>query len=318
MPTACRNALTVDVEDYFHVSAFEGIIKPDAWDSLESRVEANTRRVLELFETHGLHATFFVLGWVAQRQPGLVKAIRNAGHEIACHGMNHRRIHTQTPGQFRQDVAEAKAMLEDLTGACVTGYRAPSYSITRRNLWALDILIEEGFTYDSSLFPIVHDLYGIPGAYPHPHRIVRPVGEIREFPLSTLRLTLGGRSLAWPVAGGGYLRLFPGWFISWALSRINTREGQPGVLYFHPWEIDPGQPRVRAGWKSRFRHYLNLDKTECRLRGLFASLSFAPMGTVLENLHELPVVTHAPPADGLPGDLNGTKPEALPGEPHGH
>lgn len=290
MSQPIRNALTVDVEDFFHVSAFENIIHPASWDSLESRVAANTRRVLDLFAAHDLKGTFFILGWVARRHPDLIRDICGAGHEIACHGMGHQRIHTLTPGQFRQDVAEAKALLEDITGTVVMGYRAPSYSITRRTLWALDILIEEGFSYDSSLFPIIHDLYGIPGACPHPHRIVLPVGEILEFPLSTLRLDFGAQTLAIPVAGGGYLRLFPGWFISWALSRINAREGKPGVLYFHPWELDPAQPRVQAGFKSRFRHYLNLDKTEGRLHRLFATLDFAPMGMVLGACDALPLV----------------------------
>ena len=287
---AIRNALTVDVEDYFHVSAFENSIPPASWDERETRVEANTRRILELFAAYGLKGTFFVLGWVARRHPSLVREIYAAGHEVACHGMGHRRIHTQTPEQFRQDVTEAKALLEDIAGVPVTGYRAPSYSITRRTVWALDILIESGFTYDSSLFPIVHDLYGFPGACPHPHRIARGSGNILEFPLSTLRFCLFGRTLAVPVAGGGYLRLFPGRFIAFALSRINTREKQPGVLYFHPWELDPEQPRIRSGLKSRFRHYLNLDKTEGRLRVLFETLQFSPMKTVLEDCTHLPLV----------------------------
>ena len=286
----CRNALTVDVEDYFHVSAFEQTIHPDSWDSLESRVEANTRRVLDLFDANGLSATFFILGWVATRYPNLVRDIQTAGHEVACHGYGHRRILHQTPDTFRRDVARAKALLEDITGQPVTGYRAPSYSITPATLWALDILIEEGFSYDSSIFPVVHDLYGMPGANPHPHRIQRPAGEIREFPLTTLRLPGLTGTLAVPIAGGGYLRLFPGWFVRWALARVNTCEGQPAVLYFHPWEIDPGQPRVKAGWKSRFRHYHNLDKTQDRLQGLFSCMRFAPMRTVLDDMEPLPVV----------------------------
>lgn len=286
---AC-NALTVDVEDYFHVSAFESVIAPQSWDDMPSRVAANTRRILRLFEAHGLRATFFFLGWVARRHPELVRETLRAGHEIACHGFGHQRICNQTPEAFRRDVTEAKALLEDLSGQPVRGYRAPSYSITRSTLWALDILIETGFAYDSSLFPIVHDLYGIPGACPHPHRLLRPSGAILEFPLSTLRLRACGKTLAIPVAGGGYLRLFPGWLLRWALGRINEREGFPAVLYFHPWEIDPRQPRIRAPWKSRFRHYLNLEKTEKRLVGLFTSLSFAPMGEVLDDLATLPAV----------------------------
>lgn len=286
-----RNALTVDVEDYFHVSAFEGVVRPGQWSGFECRVEANTRKVLGLFKEYGLTATFFVLGWVARRHPGLVRDIAAAGHEVACHGFGHKRIRFQTPRSFRRDVAASKALLEDLTGRPVLGYRAPSYSITPETAWALDALIEEGFAYDSSIFPIVHDLYGFPGASPHPHRIRRASGEILEFPPTTLRLRFFGRSLALPIAGGGYLRLFPAWFLRWGLGRVNRREGQPGVLYFHPWEIDPDQPRIPARLKSRVRHYLNLRKTEARLRALLPDLRFGPMGRLLADLGPLPVVS---------------------------
>lgn len=285
------NALTVDVEDYFHVSAFEGLIRPEQWEKFDQRVADNTRRVLDLLQDFQLHATFFVLGWVAERHPDLVRAIHAAGHEVACHGQNHQRILHQTPEAFRQDVVSAKALLEDIIGCPVVGYRAPSYSITPATLWALDILIEEGFTFDSSIFPIVHDLYGFPGASPYPHRIRRPAGDILEFPPTTLRFGPSRGRLALPIAGGGYLRLFPSWFIRWGLDHVNRREGQPGVLYFHPWEIDPGQPRIAAGWKSRFRHYLNLNKTEKRLRKLFSRFNFAPMGAVLNVLEPLPTVS---------------------------
>lgn len=291
MATHRCNALTIDVEDYFHVSAFERVIAPGDWDSFDSRVVANTTRVLELLGSHGLSGTFFVLGWVAKRHPGLVRAIQAHGHEIACHGYGHERILFQTPRAFRQDVSRAKAILEDITGQPVLGYRAPSYSVTRRTLWALDILIEEGFAYDSSIFPVMHDLYGIPGAPPHPHRIQRSAGEIVEFPLTTLRLSVLGRTLALPISGGGYLRFFPGWFMRWGMERINRNEGQPVALYFHPWEMDPGQPRIKAGFKSRFRHYLNLSKTENRLRRLFGRMRFAPMGSVLGGLPHLPAVS---------------------------
>uniref|UniRef100_I2Q338 Polysaccharide deactylase family protein, PEP-CTERM locus subfamily n=1 Tax=Desulfovibrio sp. U5L TaxID=596152 RepID=I2Q338_9BACT len=286
-----RNALTVDVEDYFHVSAFEGVIRPGQWGGFDCRVAANTRRILALFDEYDLTATFFVLGWVARRHPDLVRDIAAAGHEIACHGFGHKRIRFQTQKAFRRDVAASKALLEDIAGRPVLGYRAPSYSITPETAWALDVLIEEGFAYDSSIFPIVHDLYGFPGASPHPHRIRRPAGEILEFPPTTLRLRLLGRSLALPISGGGYLRLFPAWFLRWGLARVNRREGQPGVLYFHPWEIDPGQPRISACLKSRFRHYLNLDKTEDRLRTLFEGLSFGPMGLLLAGLGPLPAIS---------------------------
>jgi len=293
-----RNALTVDVEDYFHVSAFEGIIDPCSWDDFDSRVEANTRRVLDLLASHDLSGTFFVLGWVAERHPELVRRIQANGHEVACHGYGHKRIRFQTPDVFRQDVRRAKNLLEDLTGQPVLGYRAPSYSITRQTQWALDILIEEGFRYDSSIFPIVHDLYGMPGSSRHPYRILRRSGEIQEFPLTTLRLSFMGRTLAVPIAGGGYLRLFPSWFMNWGLNHVNRNEGQPATLYFHPWEIDPGQPRVHASWKSRFRHYHNLDKTEDRLGRLFRHLNFAPMGAVLNELEPLPAIA----LDATPGE----------------
>jgi len=286
-----QNALTVDVEEHFQVSAFEKVIDPDGWDGFDSRVAANTRRTLQLIGSHGLTATFFVLGWVAKRHPDLVRRIAADGHEIACHGYGHQRISRQTPEAFRDDIRRAKALIEDLTGRAVKGYRAPSYSITRQTLWALDILIEEGFQYDSSIFPIVHDLYGIPGASPHPHRITRAGGTIIEFPPTTLRVSFLGKTAAVPIAGGGYLRLFPGWFLDWGLRRVNRLEKQPVALYFHPWEIDPAQPRIaKAPLKSRLRHYLNLDKTETRLGRLFKRLSFAPMGAVLAGLPELPVV----------------------------
>lgn len=289
------NALTVDVEDYYHVSAFESVIAPGTWDELESRVEANTRRVLDLLAGYALAGTFFVLGWVAKRHPGLVRSIQAAGHEIACHGYQHRRILFQTPEIFRRDVSSAKSLLEDITGQPVRGYRAPSYSITPATAWALDILIEEGFAYDSSVFPIVHDLYGFPGAPPYPYCIARPGGTLLEFPPTTLRLNLLVRSMALPIAGGGYLRLFPGWFTRWGLRRLARDEGRPCAVYFHPWEIDPGQPRIKAGWKSRFRHYYNLAKMERRLRDLFENMAFAPMGTVLAALEPLPVVSLGPP-----------------------
>ena len=290
MPIHPCNALTIDVEDYFHVSAFEDYISSEHWEGCEQRVADNTRRVLDLLEDFHFHGTFFILGWVAHRHPDLIRAIKAAGHEIACHGYGHQRILHQSPAAFRRDVAAAKALLEDIAGQPVLGYRAPSYSITPDTLWALDILIEEGFTYDSSIFPIAHDLYGFPGAYPHPHRIRRPGGDILEFPPTTLRLGLLGKTFAVPIAGGGYLRLFPNWFIRWGLGRVNRRDAQPCLLYFHPWEIDPGQPRIAAAWKSRFRHYLNLDKTEKRLRKLFDNFAFAPMGDVLAALEHLPTI----------------------------
>lgn len=277
-----RNALTIDVEDYFHVAAFRREIRVEDWDHYPLRVVDSTWRVLDLLDGAGVKATFFVLGWVAMRAPGLVKEIRRRGHEVASHGFAHQLVYEIGPERFRDDVRRAKALLEDLTGEGVSGYRAPSYSVTARSLWALDILVEEGFTYDSSIFPIVHDLYGIPDARRFPHVIRRAAGPIREFPITTLGLA--GERLRLPVGGGGYLRLFPVGLIRRAFDRINRRERQPAVLYFHPWELDPGQPRIRAGWKSRFRHYVNLEKTLDKVTYLVRSLPFAPMKDVFADV----------------------------------
>lgn len=282
--TCLKNALTVDVEDYFQVTAFDRVISPGNWDTYPLRVGDNTRKVLDLFDRYGVKGTFFVLGWVAERDPALVREIQRRGHEIACHGYGHQLIYRIGPEAFQIDVHRAKTLLEDLTGVPVNGYRAPSYSITAASLWALDILIDEGFTYDSSIFPIMHDIYGMPDAPRFPHDIRRPGGSIREFPISTTQISWGRRTFRFPVGGGGYLRLLPACWFCRAFNRLNRREGQPGVLYFHPWEIDPGQPRVAAGPRSRFRHYLNLDRMEQKLCSLLSSLGFAPMAEVLARI----------------------------------
>jgi polysaccharide deacetylase family protein (PEP-CTERM system associated) len=279
---AILNALTVDVEDYFHVQAFAGVIAPHTWDSFESRVENNTLRVLDMLAEHGLKATFFVLGWEAQRRPGLVRRIAEDGHEVACHGFGHQLVYRIGPEAFREDISRAKALLEDITGERVAGYRAPSYSITARSLWALDILVECGFEYDSSIFPVIHDTYGIPDAPRFPHVIERESGKLVEFPPSTVELRALGMRLRVPVAGGGYLRLFPVHALRGAIRSINRREARPAVLYFHPWEIDPGQPRVKAGLKSRFRHTVNLHRTEAKVRTLLSEIPFGPMRQVIK------------------------------------
>lgn len=276
-----KNALTIDVEDYYQVTAFEGVVERRDWGMYPSRVEANTDRVLDLLDEHGLKGTFFVLGWIAERHPQIVRAIIGRGHEVACHGYGHERIYNLAPDGFRADVRKSKDLLENLSGTPVMGFRAPSYSITSKSLWALDILIEEGFSYDSSIFPILHDHYGIPGAERFPHTLRRDAGSIREFPLSTLAFQLPGRRITLPIAGGGYLRFLPVNLISWGMRRINQVEGQPAVLYFHPWEIDPDQPRIKAKFKSRFRHYVNLDATEEKIRHLFKMLEFDTMAGVL-------------------------------------
>lgn len=270
------NALTIDVEDYYMVSAFADVVRFEEWGTYESRVERNTYRILALLDDHGAKATFFILGWVAERCSRLVRDIHAAGHEIACHGYNHRLVYDLTPAQFRDDVRHAKGILEQSIGSPVVGYRAASYSITDKSLWALDILTEEGFHYDSSIFPIRHDRYGMPHAERFPHVIKRTCGTISEYPPSTLKIL--GQNI--PMAGGGYIRLLPARFIACGIERIN-RDGQPAVIYFHPWEIDPGQPRIRTGLKSRFRHYLNLDKTLSRITLLLQQFRFAPLQRLL-------------------------------------
>jgi polysaccharide deacetylase family protein (PEP-CTERM system associated) len=272
------NAMTVDVEDYFHVSALAEVISRSEWNKMEFRAERSTDRLLELFREHGVHATFFILGWVAERAPALIRRIHDAGHEIACHGLTHELVYRQTPEVFRDETARSKAMLEDVIGAPVIGYRAASYSITSQSLWAIDILCELGFRYDSSIFPIAHDRYGIPGASTRPGLLTSSSGRtIIEFPLSTAKVC----GLRVPVAGGGYFRLLPYWFTRWALGTINRRDEMPFIFYLHPWEIDPEQPRFRASWLSRFRHYNNLDVCEARLRRLVADFRFASVREVL-------------------------------------
>lgn len=271
-----RNAMSVDVEDYFQVSAFESHIRREDWDSLECRVEHNTQRVMDMFDEHGVKATFFMLGWVAERYPGLVKRIVDSGHELASHGFEHIRVINQQPDEFRADVQRTKALLEDMGGVAVRGYRAASYSIGARNLWALDVLQECGHDYSSSIYPIKHDLYGMPQA---PRFPFRPNGDdgLLEVPVTTV--SVAGRRL--PCGGGGYFRLFPYTLYRAALRQVNRRDGQPGVFYFHPWEIDPAQPRQNGiSAKTRFRHYLNLERMEERLRRLLGDFAWGRMDEV--------------------------------------
>jgi len=304
------NAMTVDVEDYFQVSAFASVVPRDRWGEYESRVAANTDRLLAIFAESGVHATFFVLGWVAEREPSLVRRIAGAGHEIASHGYTHRLVYNQTAAEFRDDVRRSKAVLESMCGSPVVGYRAPSFSITERSLWALDVLIEEGFTYDASVFPIRHDRYGIPSAPRHPFRVRHgaralvhagrgfgpgaPDGEAQhgvgvepppetgaglgllEIPASTVRFA----GTNFPVGGGGYFRLLPYAWTRWGIARVNRLERRPAVFYLHPWEIDPGQPRISASRLSKFRHYLNLHLAEERLRRLLSDFRFGTVSGV--------------------------------------
>ena len=281
-----NNALTFDVEEYFHAEAFAGVVRPDDWPTLGSRVVHATERLLDILDYADVRATFFVLGWVAERQPGLVQEIHARGHELACHGYSHQMISRLTPQEFAEDVKRAKKVIEDIAGTRVIGYRAPTFSVTRRTLWSLEVLMEAGFRYDSSIFPIVHDRYGIPDAPRFTHRIPIFVNRIpivgngctlAELPLSTL--SVFGQRL--PVAGGGYFRLLPYWLTRRAIRHLNRVERQPAVVYLHPWELDRHQPRLSVGRLTRLRHSINIDETEDKLCRLLADFRFAPAAQVL-------------------------------------
>lgn len=278
------NALTVDVEDYFHVAALSKSITRGDWSRMPARVERNTQQLLDLFDERSVRATFFVLGWVAERFPKLVTEIQHRGHEIGCHGLSHRLVYQQTPEEFEAETKRSKALLEDITGEAVYGYRAASYSITRRSLWALDIIIAAGFEYDSSVVPTRHDLYGLPGAHPTPHRLsTERGGEIVEFPPTTIEI-LGQRL---PVAGGGYFRFYP-YALTKYLLKCASSGGHPIIFYVHPWEIDPDQPRIRANVISRFRHYVNLERCERRLSQLLKDFRFGTARAALQAFELLP------------------------------
>lgn len=279
-----KNALTVDVEDYFQVAALAEAVDRKDWPTMEYRVEANTDQLLQLFEQRNVRATFFTLGWVAERSPDLVRRIRKAGHEIASHGYSHQLVYNQSPEVFREETRKSKAILEDITGEPITGYRAASYSITAQSRWALDILCEEGFTWDSSIFPVHHDRYGMPGTPHQPYLLEAPGGgTLREFPLSTC--PLGNYRM--PIAGGGYFRLYPYALSRWGLGKIN-RAGQPFIFYLHPWEIDTGQPRLKVKAFSRFRHYNNLDKCMNRLERLLNDFEFGSVSDVMDAIEFSP------------------------------
>ena len=268
-----KNYLTIDVEDYFHVSVFENKIKFDDWGNFESRVVDNSRKLLEILSNEGdAKGTFFILGWVAEKHPELVKEIDANGHEIACHSYRHRLIYNISPDEFRSDLIKSKNILEDITGKKVVGYRAPSYSIIKKSFWALEILEELGFEYDSSIFPITHDIYGISGAPRFKYKL--PENNLVEYPISTTNF-LG---IKVPVSGGGYFRLFPYWFTKMSLTKINIKENQPFVFYIHPWEIDQDQPKVNGvDVFSRFRQYNNLKKTVGRFKRLLKDFQFIPI-----------------------------------------
>lgn len=281
---AVLNAMTVDVEDYFHVSAFADVVRADEWNSLESRVCRNTERLLDLFAAVNVRATFFVLGWVAERFPDLVRRIQAQGHELASHSYDHGLVYDKTPDGFRADLRRARAAIADAAGVEVTGYRAPSYSVVERSLWALDVLVEEGYSFDSSIYPIRHDRYGIPDWPRHIACLERAGGRLWELPGSTVR-HLG---MNMPMGGGGYFRLLPYGWTSAGIRRLNHVEGRPAIFYLHPWEIDPAQPRLNAGFVSRFRHYRNLDQTESRLVQLLQEFRFGTIGEVLASVRSAP------------------------------
>lgn len=277
MPTQTprlRNAMTIDVEDYFQVSAFAPYIARSEWDGRECRVERNVERILALLEQHRTQATFFTLGWIAERYPQLVRRIVAGGHELASHGYGHERASDLSPEAFRADVRSAKALLEDIGGQRVLGYRAPSFSIAERNLWAFDVLLEEGYRYSSSVYPIAHDHYGMPDS----PRFAYPVREgLLEVPVTTLRLR--GRNL--PSSGGGYFRLLPYALSRWLIGQVNKVDGQAAVFYFHPWEIDAEQPRIAGiDAKTRFRHYVNIPRMEGRIARLLGDFEWGRMDQI--------------------------------------
>ncbi len=280
MQKTITNMLTVDVEEHYQVSAFKDAISRDNWHKHESRVVQNTQSLLELFASKNLKATFFVLGMVAEKHPELVREIHAAGHEVASHGYSHKLIYEQTPEVFYSETEKSKKILEDIIGTQVYGYRAASYSITEKSLWALDTLIELGFEYDSSIFPVKHDRYGIPNTPTHAYTLERGEGKsITEIPLSTKPMF--GYTL--PIAGGGYFRLFPYQFTEWALGSINKSQRKPFIFYLHPWEVDAEQPRIKASRLSEFRHYNNLDKCKDRLEKLINKFEFSTVRKVMEN-----------------------------------
>jgi len=274
------NAMTVDVEDYFHVSGFADRVPVRDWDSLPSRVAENTRRVLRVLDRHQTRATFFVLGWVAERHPGLVREIHRAGHEVGCHSYWHRLVYDLTPDELRADLIRARDVLQDITGDAVTLHRAPSFSITRRSLWAFEVLAELGFTSDSSVYPVYHDRYGIPDADPRPHTIHTTAGDIVEFPAAVVNVC----GMRCGVSGGGYFRLYPWFFTRLCLEGVNRDSGRPFVFYIHPWELDPDQPRLAGSLLSRFRHYQNLSTTEHKLDRLLPRFRFGSMSDSLNSV----------------------------------
>lgn len=295
------DGMSVDVEDYYHVEAFADRIKPEMWAQFPSRVADNTRRVLELLERFQARATFFVLGWVAEREPKLVREINDAGHEVGCHSYLHRCVWRLGKEEFRQDTRRARSAIEDAAGQEVLGYRAPTFSIVEKSLWAVEILAEEGFQYDSSVFPVRHDLYGMPAAPRFPFQWLCPNGQsLYEIPPLTTRLL--GQNL--PAAGGGHLRILPMWYTRWAVRRVRQNDRRSLLVYFHPWELDPEQPRLPGRWTSLLRHYRNLDGMQERLSELLQGGTFVTLADLLQHqlargpLPARPIVSSKGSSDG--------------------
>jgi polysaccharide deacetylase family protein (PEP-CTERM system associated) len=276
-----KNALTVDLEDYFHVSAYSGKVRIEEWDSYPSRVAANTDRLLSLLAENNCLATFFVLGWVAEKKPEIVARVAAAGHEIACHSLLHRSVFNLTPQEFREDTHRAKAVIEDATGKQVRGYRAPSFSVIEKSFWALNILVEEGFQYDSSIFPVEHPSYGVPNAPRTPYWINTASGRILEFPMPTVKIG----SKRSPIGGGAYLRFLPYSYTRWAIRHLNQHESFPVCVYIHPWELDPEQPRLGGNLSTRARHYFGLGGTEAKLKKLLRDVEFCPLAALIDQLN---------------------------------
>lgn len=271
------NVFSVDVEDYFHDEAFRHLLTPEDWETLEQRVEPATRRLMALLEEFDVKGTFFVLGWVAERQRDLVADIHGEGHEVAIHGYDHRPIFAMSPKEFREDIRKAMSIVSDIIGAQILGYRAPTFSVVNDTRWALEILAEEGIRYDSSVFPIVHDRYGIPDADRYPYVEHLQAGDVVEFPMPTIRIA--GRNL--PFVGGGYQRLLPMAWVRWGMRSAVERERRPVMTYVHPWEVDPEHPVLDVGVLSRLRHYHGLSRVEGRLRDLLDSYRFGTAREVL-------------------------------------
>ncbi len=272
-----KNALTIDLEDYFHVTAFADQVSADDWGRRANRLQHNTDKFLELLAARGFRATFFVLGWVAEKYPSLIRQIADTGHEIACHSYQHRVIYQMTPREFREDTCRAQELLQDASGQRVCGYRAPSFSITKESLWAFEILADLGFTYDSSVFPVKHPNYGMPDAPRFPHRVNTSRGSIVEFPMATLQL---GRNRA-PFGGGAYFRLLPYAYTRWGIRFLNRHEGRPVCFYLHPWEVDPDQPRLHGSVTSRVRHYLGLRGAATKIQNLLRDFDFCPLSVLV-------------------------------------